>query len=186
MFEKVDQPGLIEKLIVHEEEGFEQLFKATKPDFTRFFARLRVCDPEELVGRVLLKLVEYDYLKFDPERGCLSAFIAAIAWRVFCDWAREVEGRSEVQLGLCLELLVSAPMRQEPEFIPQPAVEVLINELPELDRCLVYRRGADRVNFYQLADEFSLSEGAVRRRFYRSRKKLRRAYRELNERAVTL
>jgi RNA polymerase sigma factor (sigma-70 family) len=186
MFEHVNEPGLIEKPVAREEEGFELLFTAAKPHSTRLFTRLKVCDPEELVGRVLLKLVQYDYLKFDPERGCLSAFVATIAWRVFCDWTRESEGRSEVQLGLCLDLLVSTPIQQEPKFIPKPEVEVLINELPELDRWLVYRRGADRVNFDQLADEFSLSEGAVRRRFYRSRKKLRHAYKGLNERALTL
>ena len=173
MFENVDNPGLIQKLIVREEEGFQQLLKATKTDCTRLFVKLNVCDPEELLGRVLLRLVEYDYSKFDPKRGCFSAFIATIAWRVFVDWTREAEGRNEVQLGLCLDLQDPVPNGKQSQFIPRPEVEVLLNELPELDRCLVCRRGIDQIGFDQLADESGLSVGAVKRRFYRACKKLR-------------
>jgi hypothetical protein len=170
VFIKLDLPVLLDILTGRDTSGLAAVHKQLRD----FFLDFRVHDPEELVGRTLLRLFEV----YRANNALNHSEISKAIQEVVRESWREIAVQNEVQLAACATLILppKSERRLDHRRFLSSLLKVVLTQIDPRDRELVQERIVGETDFESLAATFLLSKGAVKPRYYRALDRLRLAF----------
>ncbi|WP_409303916.1 sigma-70 family RNA polymerase sigma factor [Peribacillus sp. SCS-155] len=126
-------------------------------------------DKEECIADVLVS-IWYHIDSFDPSRNSFKNWIAAIAKYKAIDYVR----KSEKEKNYLSKAELTAKSMGQPTTDSQKIdLQILLEELPDIERAIFEKYYFDGVSSSEIATEYKARESWVHNRLSRGRKKLR-------------
>ncbi len=168
------EQDIIQLLQSRDETGIEALLRHYGPLMRYVIAPIlsNPQDREECLSEVALRIWEKIDL-YDSERGSWNGWLTALTRNTALNRARQLRSMDRADISPDLPTPAPTPeealLRQEREA----ALTQALNQLPDKDRLLFYRKYYYLQSTAQIASELGMTRRAVEGKLYRLKKRLR-------------
>ena len=172
----MQESDIIEKLKQQSPDGAEKLVTHYGP-LMKYVIRPILDneqDREECLSEAVMRILDKIHL-YDEERGSWTAWITSVTRSVALNKRRSSQTPYEaVELTAEIPSLEPTPEEQILRRERQKELKEAMDQLPQKDRMIFYRKYYYLQSIAQIASEIGMTERAVEGRLYRIKKRLRK------------